>query len=218
MASTGARPFRTGPSGPGRATLTSPAFRLHLSGQRPPPAPEDLMETADTTGNIEQIRDTIFGAHMRDYDRRFAQLEERLLKDSPDLRDELRNRYSSLEEFIRREIESLSERIAGEQGGRAAQVAEVAGALEQLGRTADRRFGELGEDLSRQTRDLRGEAARQGASFAEELQRRVYELNAALKREADELHTRKADRAALGALFADLAQRLADEFRKPDGT
>jgi hypothetical protein len=175
------------------------------------------METADTTGNIEQIRDIIFGAQMRDYDRRFAQLEERLLKDSADLRDELRNRYNSLEEFIRREIESLSERIAGEQRGRTAQLSEVAGGLDQLSRTADRRFGEMGEEVARQTRDLRGEVARHAASLAEELQRRAYEFNTALKRETDELHARKADRAALGALFADLAQRLADEFRKPDG-
>ena len=174
------------------------------------------MDTADTTGNIEQIRDIIFGTQMRDYDRRFAQLEERLLKDSSDLRDELRNRYTSLEEFIRREIESLAERLAGEQRGRAAQLSELAAQFEQLSRAADRRFAETGEEAARAQRELRGEVARQGASFAEELQRRAYELTTALKREADELHARKADRAALGALFADLAQRLADEFRKPD--
>jgi hypothetical protein len=174
------------------------------------------METADTTGNIDQIRDIIFGAQMRDYDRRFAQLEERLLKDSADLRDELRNRYNSLEEFIRREMESLSERITGEQRGRTAQLQELAGSLEQLNRTAERRFAETGEEAARAHRELRGEVARHAASFAEELQRRAYEFNAALKREADELHARKADRATLGAVFADLAQRLAEEFRKPD--
>jgi gas vesicle protein len=172
------------------------------------------MDQTDTApGNIDQIRDIIFGAQMRDYDRRFAQLEERLLKDSADLRDEMRNRYTSLEEFIRREIESLSERIAGEQRNRTGQVQELGGALEQLSRTADRRFTETGEELTRGQRDLRGELARHASGFSEELQRRVNELNSALKRETDELHTRKADRAALGALFADLAQRLADEFR-----
>jgi len=171
----------------------------------------DQTETAP--GNIDQIRDIIFGAQMRDYDRRFAQLEERLLKDSADLRDEMRNRYTALEEFIRREIESLSERISGEQRNRTGQVQELGGALEQLSRTADRRFTETGEELARGQRDLRGELARHASGFSEELQRRVNELNSALKRETDELHTRKADRAALGALFADLAQRLADEFR-----
>jgi vacuolar-type H+-ATPase subunit I/STV1 len=174
------------------------------------------MDTADATGNIDQIRDIIFGAQMRDYDRRFAQLEERLLKDSADLRDELRQRYSSLEEFIRRELEALSERIGGEHRGRTAQVQELAGSLEQLSRTAERRFSEASEETARAARELRGEVARHAASLAEELQRRAYEANAALKREADELHARKADGATLGALFADLAQRLAEEFRKPD--
>ena len=176
------------------------------------------METADTTGNIEQIRDIIFGTQMRDYDRRFAQLEERLLKDSSDLRDELRDRHTSLEEFIRREIESLAERIAGEQRGRGTQLSDLAAQLEQLGRAADRRFSETAEATARAQRELHGELARQGASFAEELQRQACELNATLKREVDVLHAHKADRATLGALFADLAQRLADESRKPDDT
>ncbi len=177
-----------------------------------------MEQTEAATGNIDQIRDIIFGAQMRDYDRRFAQLEERLLKDSADLREELRNRLNSLEEFMRRELDSLSERITGEQRNRNSQVQELGGSLEQLGRTTERRFSDTGEELARSQRDLRGELARHATGFSEELQRRTGELGAALKREADELHARKADRAALGALFADLAQRLAEEFRQPDDT
>ncbi len=169
------------------------------------------MEQAETSGNIDQIRDIIFGAQMRDYDRRFAQLEERLLKDSSDLREELRQRHASLEEYIRREMDSLSERITGEQRGRTTQLQEVGSALENVNRTMERRFQEGGEEVARAQRDLRGELARHAANFAEELNRRSAELSGALKREADELHTRKADRAALGGLFADLAARLADD-------
>lgn len=174
------------------------------------------MDQAETGGNIDQIRDIIFGAQMRDYDRRFAQLEERLLKDSADLREELRQRYASLEEYIRREMDTLNERISGEQRGRVSQLQELAGTLENVHRTADRRFQESGEEIARTQRDLRGELARHAANFAEELNRRSAEPGGALKREADELHTRKADRAALGALFAELAARLADDFRKPN--
>lgn len=174
------------------------------------------MDQAETGGNIDQIRDIIFGAQMRDYDRRFAQLEERLLKDSADLREELRQRYTSLEEYIRREMDTLNERISGEQRGRVSQLQELAGTLETVHRTADRRFQESGEEIARTQRDLRGELARHAANFAEELNRRSAELGGALKREADELHSRKADRAALGALFAELAARLADDFRKPN--
>lgn len=174
------------------------------------------MEQAETGGNIDQIRDIIFGAQMRDYDRRFAQLEERLLKDSSDLREELRQRYASLEEYIRRELDALSERVTGEQRARTGQVQELAGTLENVHRSTDRRFQEAGEEIGRTQRDLRGELARHAANFAEELNRRAAELGGALKREADELHTRKADRAALGALFAEMAARLAEDFRQPN--
>ena len=95
------------------------------------------MDQAETGGNIDQIRDIIFGAQMRDYDRRFAQLEERLLKDSADLREELRQRYASLEEYIRREMDTLNERISGEQRGRVSQLQELAGTLETVHRTAN---------------------------------------------------------------------------------
>ena len=113
-------------------------------------------------------------------------------------------------------MDTLNERISGEQRGRVSQLQELAGTLENVHRTADRRFQESGEEIARTQRDLRGELARHAANFAEELNRRSAELGGALKREADELHTRKADRAALGALFAELAARLADDFRKPN--
>ena len=174
-------------------------------------------EAAAAPGDINQIRDIIFGAQMRDYDRRFQQLEERLLKDSADLKEELSRRYTSLEAYIRREIEALGERIAGEQRSRTGQLQEVAGVLEQLNRTTERRFNEMGEESARGQRELRGELASQAASFGEELHRRTGELGTALKRETDELHSRKADRATLGALFADLAGRLAEEFNRPNG-
>jgi len=39
-------------------------------------------------GNVDQIRDIIFGAQMRDYEKRFIRLEERLLSESDSLRGE----------------------------------------------------------------------------------------------------------------------------------
>lgn len=166
--------------------------------------------------NIDQIRDIIFGTQMRDYDRRFTQLEERLLKDSADMREELSRRYSALEEYIKREIDALGDRLLAEQRSRTTAVQELGGALEQLNRNADRRMNEMSEETARSTRDLRADLSRQAASLTEDIQRRSTELSGSLKRESDELHTRKVDRAALGAMFAEVAARLADEFRKAE--
>ncbi len=53
----------------------------------PVPAAEHQTQAAPTpealgTGNLEKVRDILFGAQMRDYDRRFARLEERLVKEA----------------------------------------------------------------------------------------------------------------------------------------
>src|SRR5215210_3122558 len=67
------------------------------------------------SGNIDKIRQILFGGQMRDYEKRFSRLEERLLKESADLRDETKKRFDALEAFVRSEFEALSERLVAEQ-------------------------------------------------------------------------------------------------------
>ena len=45
---------------------------------------------AEQTGaSVDKIRDILFGSQMRDYDKRFTRLEERLSQDAITLREEL---------------------------------------------------------------------------------------------------------------------------------
>ena len=48
--------------------------------------------------NVDKIRDILFGSNMREYEKRFARLEEKLTKSSEALRDDLKKRFDS---FIR---------------------------------------------------------------------------------------------------------------------
>ena len=52
---------------------------------------------AAAAGNLDKVRDLIFGGRMRDYDRKFARLEDRLAKETADLRDEVRKRLAARE-------------------------------------------------------------------------------------------------------------------------
>ena len=72
--------------------------------------------TADDlgAGNIDKVRDILFGGQMRDYERRFARLEERLLQETTELKDDVRKRLAALEQFLRQEAESLADRIKAE--------------------------------------------------------------------------------------------------------
>ena len=55
---------------------------------------------------------------MRDYDKRFARLEERLLKESNELREGNRRSLEALETFVKNEFASLANRLQMEQQSR----------------------------------------------------------------------------------------------------
>ena len=88
------------------------------SDQQVIPAPLADAEAA-AGGNLDKVRDLLFGGQMRDYDRKFARLEERLVKETADLRDEVKKRLAALEAYMKAEVESLSDRLRAEQDGRA---------------------------------------------------------------------------------------------------
>lgn len=183
-----------------------------------PPVTESVTSSAPpgASGNIEQIRDIIFGTQMRDYERRFAQLEERLLKDSTDLRQEISRRLTALDESMRRELAELGDRLVTEQRARSQDVDQLNSVVDVARREAARRINDLAEETTKAQKEMQTELAQQSSALGEEIRQRWSDVSATLKREADELHFRKADRTVLGGLFAELAAQLADEERRSD--
>src|ERR1700691_6741055 len=76
--------------------------------------------------NVDKIRDILFGSQMRDYDKRFGRLEDRLIKDAESLRDEMKKRFETLEAFVQKELESLGVRLKTEKPA-LAEAVEVLG-------------------------------------------------------------------------------------------
>src|SRR5271163_440261 len=77
-----------------------------------------------SAGNVDKIRDILFGTQMRDYEARFARLEETLLKDTADLRETSRRRFKQLESVVKKELEALEARIKMEREERTEVAAE----------------------------------------------------------------------------------------------
>src|SRR6516165_489888 len=70
--------------------------------------------------NVDKIRDILFGSNMREYEKRFARLEERLTKSSDALRDDLKKRFDSLESYVKNELEAIATRLKAEYAARRA--------------------------------------------------------------------------------------------------
>ena len=175
--------------------------------------PQDTEGTGG--GNIDKVRDLLFGGQMRDYDRKFARLEERLVKETGELRDEVRKRLAGLEAYMKTEVESLSERLRVEQDARSSGVKDLGRELRETAQQVEQRISQLDEVVARGHRDLRQQLHTQHQELGDDIRQRVEDVLARLAREAHELRTDKADRSALASLLTEMAMRLTGELRAP---
>ena len=167
------------------------------------------------SGNIDKIRDILFGGQMRDYERRFARLEERVAKEAADLRDDTRRRFETLEAFIKQELQALGERLQSEQRARDEAVQNASRTLEETRQSLERKLAQFDEQSSRGQRDLRQQLLDQSKGLSDEIRQRHDELRAIIEREVAALGNDKTDRAALAGLFSEVALRLTNEFKIP---
>jgi hypothetical protein len=165
--------------------------------------------------NLDKVRDILFGAQMRDYDRRFTRLEERMLKEVSDARDDTRRRFDQLENFIRQEIAALGERLRAENQQRSEATEDITRELRDTAKNLNQKISHLDEQTAQTHREMRQQILDQSKSLSDEIRQKTEELAATGAREARELRSDKADRVALSNLFTELAMRLNNEFKLP---
>ena len=162
--------------------------------------------------SIDKVRDILFGTQLREFDRRFARLEERLLKETNDLKEDLRSRLDALELYARKENDTLADQIKSEHDGRVEAAAGLSRELQEAAKGLERRSAALDEQLSKAQRELRQQILEQHQRLSDEIRKRADDLLAALARESRELRSDKADRTTLAALFNELAMRLTSDL------
>src|SRR5271168_4457907 len=166
--------------------------------------------------NVDKIRDILFGSQMRDYEKRFVRLEERLAKASDALRDDLKKRFDSLESFVQQEVEALGQRLKAEKSERADALKELTRETRDSAKSIEKKLSQLEEQLSSAQGDLRARILEQSKSLGNEIRKTQTEMEAALEREAETLRHEKTDRETLGDLFSELGLRLKGELELPE--
>jgi hypothetical protein len=187
-----------------------------LDTESPEAADQPGGDQAPGSGNLEKVRDILFGSQMREVDRRFLRLEERLTKETRDLKDEIKRRLDALEVYASKEAEELGGQIRREHADRLDAHARLSRELAETAAGFERRSAALDEQLAKGHREIRQMLLDQQQRFSEELRTKVDEVLAALAREAHELRSDKTDRVALASLLKEMAMRLTDEFRLPE--
>ncbi len=165
--------------------------------------------------NVDRIREILFGSQMRGYEQRFSQLEERLLRETSELKSEFRRRLDSLEGYTRQEIACLSDRQKTERAERTEAVDRILRDLGEATRGLERRLAESSEQASKDLRELRHFMMDQHRNLSDELTQCVGKMEILQNHRLEELRTDTMDRLALANLLGEVALRIRGEFRVP---
>lgn len=160
--------------------------------------------------NLDKIRDILFGAQVRDHERRFTRLETQLLAEAAQLRNDLKQRFDQLEQHIRTEVETLTAHLANEQHARATSVDQVTKELESLTGVLQSSTAQLQDQSEQAHRKLRTDLQSEATALREDFGHKHAELSAAVETAVQHLSAQKTDRASLAALFQELSQKLSD--------
>ena len=169
------------------------------------------MAKDDGTGqDLDQVRDLLFGAQMRESDKRFAAMEERLHAAANDLRDEIRKRFDSLEQYVKSEVATLGDQLKKEQSERTAAVKQLVSDLASTAKSLEKFADKTTQDQQK----LRGQLHDQGKQLTDAMQSAdSAEAEARMAAVAD-LSDAKADRVAIAGLLNDMAVQLAGKSGK----
>jgi len=165
--------------------------------------------------NVDKIRDILFGSQMRDYEKRFARLEDSVTKALETLREDMTKRFDTLSNFVQQEVESLSQRLKTEKAERTEGLKEISREIKDASKAIEKKLGQLEEQMSDGQSELRAKLLEHSKAMSGEIEKLRRDGASALDREVQTLRHEKTDREALADLLAEFSLRLKNELELP---
>ena len=184
------------------------AYEVTTSPSPSHPSGEGEWGSQTEEASLDKVRDILFGAQSREFEKRFSLLENRLLEESRALRQELIRSFDDLKAHMNREVQGLIEQLHQEQGKRATNIQEVGQVVKTVESQLSQRVAELTQQASNQFQTLGSDLQEQKAELMEQHQQAIERIEAQHRQAVKELQSEKTDRAALAEMLMEVALRL----------
>jgi len=165
-------------------------------------------EIYDKLGNIDQIRDIIFGSQLRDYNTRFDKLESDLVNFRQELIDRVQEVKSTNAIELRSAIDTMDKRIRALQLTGEEERNELRQIIDRTHRKSTSNFDKLGEDLEVTTGLLRDNLSETKAKLQDDIRNlRIY-VQEELERRLSAIGNIKVSRDDMAEILFELGMRL----------
>ncbi|MCP4697813.1 MAG: hypothetical protein GY862_13320 [Gammaproteobacteria bacterium] len=182
-----------------------------------PDVHDSMAAGAATGGNVDKIRDILFGGHIRDYEKRFRRMEEHFSQESAHLRDDLMQRIKSLEDLITSETDALSEKLKADRQERLRAQQDIVQDINILKNELNNRFTQMDDQFVKEIKQMRQQTHNRFQELSMQLRQQNDNLTALVKQEVAQLQGEKVNRSDLASFFTEFAFRLNKDFAPDPG-
>ena len=184
------------------------------------------------TASMEQVRELLFGAQLKDMEIRFQRQEERFVRDVADAKDALRKRIDSLENFMSSEVTSIlarikeeqkerdqsikteqrerAEYIKTEQRERVENIAKLASDLASAIETFERKVEKLSNTMDSTERDLRSLMLDESKSLSDKTEAKYQDALAVIAKTAAQIRHDMVYRTSLSSMLTEMVVKLSE--------
>ena len=174
------------------------------------------LDAAAVDGNVDKIREILFGGQMRDYEQRFADLEDRLTRHIDTMSRNIEKRVDRLDTYAKRELEKVNKQVKEERLARRKDGKDGAREFKEFSRQVETWYAELEEGLGEESQALRRSLQEQSEELSGMISDVHNELSKSLSGETRSLSEAKVAREDLAEMLAEMALRLKKDFKLPD--
>ncbi len=173
--------------------------------------PQEMAAMDAEAGHIDKIRDIIFGRQMADYEKRFAQLENRITSQIDTLREETDERIKALKDLFQRQNETFTERLKDEQTRRGRDGKAISMELAKVEKSLLKSIDALSAQQIQDVQSLGDQLSALSGELSDELHINQVEASKNLEQAFQELDDAKLARRALSQILMEMAGRLSGE-------
>lgn len=165
-------------------------------------------EMRERLGNIDQIRDIIFGAQLREYDNRFDKIESEVSMLQQDIQDRVEQLKTVFSTELRTTVDSLDKKIKTLTVNTQEDAADFRQQLDRLNRKFSGNIDSLNSDLEKQTNALRDELGQTRDSLQDDVRGLRAQVLEELERRFSMLKDVKVSRYDMAEILFELGMRL----------
>ena len=161
-------------------------------------------------GEIEKIRNILFGRQMADYDKRFAQLEARITSQIDALGGKIADHLKKIEASMKKQDDALTKRLKSEQSERSQGVEALSQELVEARDEMSNAIDALALQQAQEIEAVNKELTTLSSELSDEIHIQQVEASKSLDQAIQALDEDKLARKALSQLLLDMAGRLSE--------